>query len=175
MSIPHLNITHAFDFYKRFILDYSQDKSVVYQKYGFTLQGSIGFKDWEVFVAILLNDKAKSGDGADLEKHEVKSANLGSSYEYQYHKNHGLQKLNGDKHIDHVFIGRSEDYSNIEVWWVSGSSLAPKFDSWEPDLKKNYKEGIKQRFRRSITHSFVAKNGHLLVEIKNGKLIVPED
>jgi hypothetical protein len=174
VPIPKLNIKDAFDFYKRFILDYTQDKSKIYEKYGFTLQGSVGFKDWEVFAAILLNDKAKPGDGADLENHEVKSANLGG-YEYQYHKYHGLEKLEDDKKVDHVFISRSADYTNVEVWWASGVSLSAKFDSWEPELRANYETETRQRFRKSITHNFVKDNGDQLLKIENGELIFPKD
>lgn len=69
--MPSIHAPAAYAFYKRFILDYSQDKSAIYAQYGFTLQCSIGSKDWEVFAAILMGDRASPGNGADLENYEV--------------------------------------------------------------------------------------------------------
>ena len=89
-----LQVQKAYSFYSTYILKYSRDKAEIYGQYGFSLQGSVGSKDWEVFAAILLNDKARKGDGADLENYEVKSATFGGSFEYQYHRNQGLKKLN---------------------------------------------------------------------------------
>ena len=97
-----LDIENAYEYYRQFILEYASEKAAVYAKYGFTLRGSIGSKDWEVFAAILLQDRHRPGDGADLEQHEVKSALVGNSYEYQYHRNNGLQKLANDRQVDRL-------------------------------------------------------------------------
>lgn len=161
----------AYSFYERFILEYSQDKAEIYSRYGFTLQGSVGSKDWEVFAAILLDDTASSGDGADLKNHEVKSAVSGSSFEYQYHRNHGLDKLANDQSVDHLFIARSKEYTNVEVWLVKRAEMLSTFDRWLPELRQNYESSARQRFRRSVTYGFVRSKGILLLEIKNGKLI----
>lgn len=166
----------AYSFYKRFILDYSQDKSAIYQQYGFTLQGSIGSKDWEVFAAILVGDRARPGDGADLMNYEVKSALIGNSFEYQYHKNHGLEKLRDDQTVDHIFISRSNTYQTVEAWLVSRSDLILIFNSWLPELQKNYSTETRQRFRRSITYKFVITHGMKILEIDEGQLIeIPRD
>ena len=170
-----LDISGAYDFYKRFILDYTQGKADIYARYGFTVQGSVGSKDWEVFAAILLRDRARPGDGADLQKHEVKSAIQNNSFEYQYHKHHGLNKLEADKEIDHVLIARSKDYADITVWWVSREAISPIFDSWRPDLEENYKNDTRQRFRRSVGYTFVMQSGVRLVEIEGGVLRFSEN
>ena len=166
-----LQITEAYDFYQRFILDYSRDKSQIYEQYGFTLQGSVVPKDWEVFVAILLNDRAKPGHGADLMNYEVKSAMAGASFEYQYHRNHGIEKLNDDMNIDHVFIVRNRSYSDINVWLVEREIVRPIFERWLPELRENYADNQRQRFRRSISFGFVIANGRKLLEIERGTLI----
>lgn len=171
--MPEIYGKEAYSFYKKFILDYSQDKAAIYKKYGFTVQGSIVSKDWEVFAAILINDRARPGNGADLINYEVKSAMIGSSFEYQYHKNHGLDKLNEDKAVDHIFIARSKTYADIEVWLVDRSQLTPTFEKWLPDLKINYSEKNLQRFRRSVTYKFVTTTGTKILEIKNGFLTEP--
>lgn len=170
-SVPSINAPAAFAFYKRFILDYSQDKAAIYAQYGFTLQGSIGFKDWEVFAAILMGDRASPGDGADLENYEVKSALIGNSFEYQYHRNRGLEKLQDERAVDHLFIARSSTYRGVEVWLVDRAKLVTTFDRWLPELQENYRAESRQRFRRSVTYRFVTTRGDKLMHIKNGALI----
>ena len=168
-----LHIQEAYSFYKKFILDYARDKADIYEKYGFNLEGSVGSKDWEVFAAVLLGDRAKPGNGADLMNHEVKSAFLGNSFEYQYHKNRGLEKLEEDKAVDHIFVARGSDYADVYVWFVNRRHLIPIFDSWLPELSQNYLGGTRQRFRRSVSYAFVTTRGELLLEIRAGRLVYP--
>ena len=59
--MPTLQIQEAYAFYKKYILEYSQNKAEIYEQYAVSLQGSIGSKDWEVFAAILLNDRTRRG------------------------------------------------------------------------------------------------------------------
>lgn len=169
--MPSINTPAAFAFYKRFILDYSQDKSAIYEQYGFTLQGSIGSKDWEVFAAILMGDRASPGDGADLENYEVKSALIGNSFEYQYHRNRGLEKLQDERAVDHLFVARSSTYQDVEVWLVDRAALIATFDRWLPELQENYRAESRQRFRRSVTYRFVTTQGTQLMDIKSGALV----
>jgi len=61
--------------------------------------------DWEVFASILVKDiGTKLTKGVDLSKYQVKSAEDGGNYEYQYHKNSGRQKLVDDR----LFIRRPQ-------------------------------------------------------------------
>jgi hypothetical protein len=168
--VSTLQVQEAYSFYKTYILDYSRDKAEIYEQYGFSLQGSVGSKDWEVFAAILLNDRARLGDGADLMNYEVKSAVIGGSFEYQYHRNHGLEKLTNDSAIDHVFISRSESYGHVEVWLIERAKMSSTFDKWLPELLKNYEIPERQRFRRSVTFGFVRTHGTQLLEISDGVL-----
>jgi hypothetical protein len=170
ISVPILQVQEAYSFYRTFILEYSRNKAKIYEQYGFSLQGSVGSKDWEVFAAILLNDRARRGDGADLENYEVKSATIGSSFEYQYHRNRGLNKLTNDRDVDHIFIARSETYMNVEVWLVERTKIIPVFDRWLPELIQNYETEGRQRFRRSVTYGFVKGQGVRLLSISNGDL-----
>lgn len=169
--MPNLHVSEAYSFYRQFILDYSRDKEAIYKQYGFSLQGSVGSKDWEVFAAILMGDRASPGDGADLENYEVKSAIIGTSFEYQYHRNRGLEKLRDESTVDHLFIARSRTYKDIEVWLVDRVSLLPIFERWLPELEQNYSTAARQRFRRSVTYGFVTENGSKLLEVKNGVLV----
>lgn len=169
--MPTLQVQEAFSFYRTYILEYSRDKTEIYRKYGFSLQGSVGSKDWEVFAAILLNDRARRGDGADLVNYEVKSAVIGGSFEYQYHRNRGLNKLTDDRDVDHIFVARSETYTNVEIWLVERSRMVPTFDRWLPELLQNYETIERQRFRRSVTYGFVRSQGIRLLEIRAGELM----
>ena len=170
-----INVPAAYLFYKQFILDYSQNKSAIYEQYGFTLQGSVGSKDWEVFAAILMGDRASPGDGADLENYEVKSALIGNSFEYQYHRNRGLEKLQDERAVDYLFVSRSNTYRDVEVWLIDRAELLTTFDKWLPELQENYRTASRQRFRRSVTYRFVTSHGIKLMGIKNGALIEPTE
>lgn len=56
--------------------------------------------DWVVFASILVRDVGKKlAAGVDLSGHEVKSAFSGGSYEYQYHKKSGKEKLQSDMQV----------------------------------------------------------------------------
>lgn len=165
-----LQVEEAYSFYRAYILEYSRNKAEIYGRYGFSLQGSVGSKDWEVFAAILLNDRARRGDGADLMNHEVKSAVIGGSFEYQYHRNRGRNKLTDDRDVDHIFVARSETYTNVEVWLIERAKMVPIFDKWLPELLQNYETAERQRFRRSVTYGFVRSQGIQLLEIKAGEI-----
>lgn len=168
--MPTLQVQAAYSFYSRYILEYSRNKAEIYEQYDFSLQSSVGSKDWEVFAAILFNDKARRGDGADLENYEVKSATTGSSFEYQYHRNRGLNKLTEDRSVNHIFVAKSKTYTNIEVWFVERTKMLPIFDKWLPELQQNYATAERQRFRRSVTYSFVKSQGVRVLEISDGEL-----
>ncbi|TVQ08254.1 MAG: hypothetical protein EA368_12270 [Leptolyngbya sp. DLM2.Bin27] len=170
IRVPTLQVQKAYSFYKTYILEYSRNKAEIYEQYGFSLQGSVGSKDWEVFASILVNDRARRGDGADLVNYEVKSATLGSSFEYQYHRNRGLNKLTDDRDVDHIFIARSETYMNVEVWLIERTKMLSTFDRWLPELIQNYEAVDRQRFRRSVTYGFVRNQGIQLLKITDGEL-----
>lgn len=166
-----LDVTRAYWFYRRYLLDLTTDKKALYEEYGFKVAGSVLSRDWELFAAILLKDRAKMGDGADLMRHEVKSAIYGNSFEYQYHKFHGEYKLAEDKRVDHIFISYSPDYFDIEVRHIPGEQLALIFDSWLTGLITNYAgENPRQRYRRSISFGTVKRQGTLLLQIQAGEL-----
>ena len=73
--------------------------------------------------------------------YEVKSAVIGGSFEYQYHRNRGLNKLTDDRDVDHIFVAISETYANVEIWLVERTKMVPTFDRWLPELLQNYETG----------------------------------
>lgn len=169
---PSLDYAGAFDYYKRYVIGNLRAKEAIYEQYGFK-HPSGGTDDWEVFGAILVRDKATGGYGTDLTNHEVKSAKKGGSFEYQYHKHHGLQKLDEDAKVKHLFICYSNDCDDIEVWRVEGAQLAEIFAGWKAGYIQNYKNE-KQRYRKNIAFGTVRLRGKLIMQIKDGQLAFPQ-
>lgn len=168
MAILHTR--EAFVFYQRFIRNERLQR--LFREYNLHVIGSVPSKYWELFGAILTGDLGRQGYGSDLNSHEIKSAKDGGNFEYQYHKKAGQQKLKEDMEVDHVFISYDQDYQDVDVRILSGKELAKIFQSWLPELIKNYAgPNPAQRFRRSIQYSFVKGEGKLVMRVRNGKLI----
>ncbi len=147
------------------------------------IAGSIPSIVWELFGSILTGKKGTGGYGADLDGVEIKSASEGSSFEYQYHLNTGLSKLEEDQKVDHFFCSYCPDYHSFKVYFVKGRALAPYFKKWIPEYLKNYRKAEdpeaalqgqrRQRFRKSISNGYVVQEGVLVMEVKDGKLVRP--
>ena len=177
-----LHFQAAFEFYQKHInrTDFFQ----LLTSRNLKTSGSVPSIAWELFGSILTGKKGKPGYGADLDGVEIKSAIDGSSFEYQYHLNTGLEKLKEDQSVDHYFCSYTPDYQSFEVYFMSGKNLAPYLTKWIPEYLKNYNkiEGAssldasarRQRFRRSVPYGWVAKNGRLVMKVEGGKLIFPE-
>lgn len=113
--------------------------------------------------------------GHDLAEAEVKSARVGSSFEYQYHLNTGLAKLDAEHTIDHVFISYDDD--GVILRRVKGEALKDVFASWRAPLLANYEPdnpARRQRFRRNVTYARVVREGEILLHIRNGELVTPD-
>lgn len=164
----------AYDYYDRHIN--RQERFDLLKEHNLSVAGSIPNIDWELFGAILTGDKGKKGYGADLDRHEIKSAVSGNSFEYQYHLHGGETKLNEDMTVDHIFISYSPDYQNVLVRLVAGAELASIFESWRSGLVLNYTgENRKQRYRKSIAYSTVVKKGQTLMQIQDGRLVYTKE
>lgn len=165
----HFNIEQAYLYYHEHIN--RTERFELLRNYNLSVAGSVPSIDWELFGAILTGLKRQSQYGADLGDFEVKSAVIGSSFEYQYHLHSGLQKLDEDKQVDHIFISYSKDYLEVVVRLVQGQELASIFEQWRPALIHTYQgDTRKQRFRKNITYNTVLKYGQVLMQINNGNL-----
>lgn len=171
----------AFDFYRLHIN--RSDFFKLLEKHNLKTTGSVPSITWELFGSILTGRNGKSGYGADLEGIEIKSAIAGGSFEYQYHLNTGLGKLEEDQIVDHFFCSYSADYQSFQVYFATGKSVTPFFNKWIPEYLKNYNKSElatsleasarRQRFRRSISFGWVSKNCRLVMEVKEGELVLP--
>lgn len=165
----------AYQVYTRYIDD--QEKIELIRSHGLKVAGSVPSVIWELFASAITGQTGNGITGADLYGWEVKSATLGSSFEYQYHLNTGAQKLEEDCHVNHLFFSYSDGYRNVAVWAMRGEELAEQyFRQWEPGYEVNYdslapSEKRKQRFRKTIKFAHVRDNGRLVLEIQNGNLI----
>ena len=127
--------------------------------------------DWEVFASMLVKDVGrKLGAGIDLLNHEVKSAKRGSSYEYQYHRNTGREKLTKDMLVGHLFFEYFDNLREVELRYLHGSKLLSFFEDW----LDHYPDPYRQRYRKSIPYGFVKQNGILLMSLKDGEVSFPK-
>ena len=159
-------INYAFNYYVNFILNKKRFDAL--QQYNFKINGSIHSIDWEIFCAILF--KSKKDKVSDLTHYEIKSALKGNSFEYQYHKNSGIEKLTHDKKINHVYVVYANDYKDIDVYILNFNIMKHVIKKWKCSFKNNYKIG-KQRYRKSITYNFMKSHSTCILKIRDGKLV----
>jgi len=123
-----------------------------------------------VFASIPVKDVGtKLGKGVDLSKHEVKSAENGGNYEYQYHKNTGKEKLRQDMQTGHLFFDHRDNLREVDLRYASGRQLSEFFQRWSDE----YPDPYPQRYRKNIPFAWVKENGALLMRIRNGEVEYP--
>jgi hypothetical protein len=127
--------------------------------------------DWEVFASILVRDLGtKLAAGIDLSGYEVKSAHAGGSYEYQYHKKTGKEKLKRDIQVGHLFFDHRDNLRHVDLRYARGSSMQEFFTKWLRD----YPDPYPQRYRKSIPFRWVEENGILLMTLTDGEVTYPK-
>jgi hypothetical protein len=148
-----------------------QGKLRLYSARGVRARGGVMSSDWEVFASILVGDVGKKlVAGIDLTSHEVKAAGSGASYEYQYHKNTGLQKLEADTRVGHLFFEYTSNLERVDLRYAHGSSMKEFFEKW----LKEFPDPYPQRYRKNVSYSWVNKHGQLLMTIEEGEVTYPE-
>lgn len=169
------SIDDAYNMYLRHI--YQSERIELLSDLGLKAAGSVPSVMWEAFSSILVDRKGSGLIGADLVGWEVKSAKFGGAFEYQYHLNTGQSKLEEDCQVNHLFCSYSGTYEDVIVRAIRGSDLANQFfRSWLPGYIENYKESQRrQRYRKSISESYVRNNGILVLEIRNTEIIFRND
>jgi len=111
----------------------------------------------------------KLGAGIDLANDEVKSAKRGGSFEYQYHKNTGMDKLAKDREVGHLFFDYYDNLREVNLRYLHGIALDPYFAKWFDEYPHPYP----QRYRKNIPYRFVKEHGQLLMTVKDGEVIYP--
>lgn len=142
----------------------------LYRARGVHSVGKALSSDWEVFASILVKDVGrKLTKGVDLSKHEVKSAENGGSYEYQYHKNTGKEKLLHDMEVGHLFFDHRDNLREVDLRYASGKQLSAFFGLWLDE----YPDPYPQRYRKNVPFAWVKKNGLLLMSLQGGEVEYP--
>lgn len=166
-----LDFEKALMFFHAYMYGPLQGKLRLYAARNIRSAGKALSSDWEVFASILVRDVGtKLTKGLDLSGYEVKSAENGGSYEYQYHKKTGKKKLHSDMKAGHLFFDHSDNLRNVDLRYVEGAILAEFFRKWLDE----YPEPYPQRYRKNIPFTFVRDNGILLMSLKNGEVTYPE-
>jgi hypothetical protein len=172
-SLPtNLEFEKALMFFHSYMYGPLQGKLRLYKARGIPPAVVALSADWEVFASILVNDIGrKIGAGIDLANFEVKSAKNGGSYEYQYHKDAGKEKLTKDMKVGHLFFDYYKNLEEVDLRYVHGSKMKKEF--FEPWLK-NFPNPYPQRYRKAIPFGWVKNNGKLLMSLRQGEVAYPE-
>jgi|ERR1700722_5530227 len=136
-----LDFEKALMFFHAYMYGPLQGKLRLYRARDVHSAGKVQPSDWEVFASILVKDVGtKLTKGVDLSGNEVKSAEEGGSYEYQYHKKTGRQKLKDDMSVGHLFFDHRNNLRAVDLRYASGAQLAPR-------MLENYLDTIPERHR----------------------------
>lgn len=166
-----LEFEKALMFFHAYMYGPLQGKLRLYQARGVRSPGVAMSSDWEVFASILVKDIGKKlAAGIDLSQYEVKSAADGGSYEYQYHKRTGKEKIKQDMAVGHLFFDHRDNLRKVDLRYAHGSRMKEFFLDW----LKNYPDPYPQRYRKGIPFNWVKKNGILLMTLTDGEVTYPE-
>jgi hypothetical protein len=166
-----LDFEKALMFFHAYMYGPLQGKLRLYEARDVRATGAAMSSDWEVFASILLRDPGKKrAAGIDLSQYEVKSALDGGSYEYQYHKNTGEEKLRKDMEVGHLFFDHRDNLRHVDLRYAHGSWMILFFKKWLED----YPDPYPQRYRKNIPFNWVKQNGLLLMTLKKGEVTYPK-
>jgi hypothetical protein len=166
-----LDFEKALMFFHAYMYGPLQGKLRLYKARSVRSTGAAMSSDWEVFASILVRDLGKKlAAGIDLSQHEVKSAQDGGAYEYQYHKNTGKKKLLVDMKVKHLFFDHRDNLRHVDLRFAHGSAMKEFFDKW----LEEYPDPYQQRYRKSIPFQWVKKNGTLLMTLTDGEVTYPK-
>jgi hypothetical protein len=169
--MTELRIQEAYEFYRKYI--YNEELIGLLREYNIRIPGSISPQLWELFGAILTDDRGTGSYGADLNNYEVKSSIDNNSFEYQYHLRTGRSKLLKDI-IDHLYVSYSRDYRTVIVRKLTGDFLREIFQSWLPGLEERYgTQESNRRYRKNISYSTVKAHGQIVMSVQDGILTFP--
>ncbi len=105
-----------------------------------------------------------------MSEHEVKSAFNGGSYEYQYHKNSGKEKLKRDAEVGHLFFDHRNNLGHVDLRYAHGSSMKQFLQKWLDE----YPDPYPQRYRKNIPFTWVKQNATLLMTLVDGEVEFPK-
>ena len=165
-----LDFEKSLMFFHAYMYGPLQGKLRLYAARSVRAKGGVMSSDWEVFASILVGDLGtKLGVGIDLNGYEMKSAGPNASYEYQYHKNTGKQKLATDAEVGHLFFEYADNLRRVDLRYAHGSRMTEFFQKWLAE----YPDPYPQRYRKNVPYGWVKKNGVLLMTLIDGEVTYP--
>ena len=165
-----LDFEKSLMFFHAYMYGPLQGKLRLYSARGVRARGGVMSSDWEVFASILVGDVGKKlVAGVDLSNHEVKAAATGASYEYQYHKKTGKEKLDADTKVGHLFFEYSANLKRVDLRYAHGASTKEFFAKWLAEFPDPYP----QRYRKNIPYKWVKEHGQLLMTLEDGEVTYP--
>jgi hypothetical protein len=166
-----LDFEKALMFFHAYMYGPLQGKLRLYRARDVHSAGKVQSSDWEVFASILVKDVGtKLTRGVDLSQYEVKSAEGGGNYEYQYHKNTGKQKLKDDMRVGHLFFDHRNNLRSVDLRYASGDELSAFFQKWLDE----YPDPYPQRYRKNVPFTWVKRHGTLLMSLRDGEVLFPK-
>lgn len=166
-----LDLEKSLMFFHAYMYGPLQGKLRLYKARGIP-SGSVAMSsDWEVFASMIVKDVGrKFGSGIDLANYEVKSAKRGSSYEYQYHKESGREKLRKDMKCGHLFFDYADNLKQVDLRYAHGTQMTSFFKLWLREFPDPYQ----QRYRKNIAYTWVKEHGKLLMTLTDGEVTHPK-
>jgi hypothetical protein len=166
-----LDFEKSLMFFHAYMYGPLQGKLRLYAARGVRAKAGVLSSDWEVFASMLVKDVGqKLGAGIDLANNEVKSAGQGGSYEYQYHKKTGREKLRKDIAVGHLFFEYADNLRFVALRYAHGSQMRKFFEEWLRDFPDPYP----QRYRKNVPYAWVKRNATLLMELTDGEVTYPD-
>lgn len=172
---PHeLDFEKGLMFFHAYMYGPLQGKLRLYRARNVSPTTAASPSDWEVFASILLGEPGtRSQVGIDLLGYEVKSAQEGSSFEYQYHRDSWAEKLGRDMQVGHLFFSHRDNLQFVRLYRASGSDLAGQFfRKWYDDCPYPRDPSV-LRYRKNIPYGWVRQNARLLMELTDGEVKFP--
>jgi hypothetical protein len=165
-----LHVQEALSFLREELLDPLARQRVIAAQFKLDGNAQISAKQWEIFAAVLLGRDGSSAPGStDLVGVEVKSAKVGGSFEYQYHRRIGAAKLAGDAHAAHLFISYAKDYGEIEVRLLRSKQVHDTILGWKPRLEAAYASSVShERCRVTLPYAMVRDQGQIILSFRDG-------
>ena len=169
-----LDFERALMFFHAYMYGPLQGKLRLYRARNVAPRAVASPTDWEVFASMLLRQPGTlSHAGVDLLGYEVKSAQEGSSFEYQYHRDSWEEKFQRDMEAGHLLFSHRDYLRSVRLYYADGKEIKTAFfEPWRNGCPYAT-DPAAQRYRRSIPFGWVTSHGQLVMELRDGEVIHP--
>ena len=101
----------------------------------------------------------------DLLGYEVKSARVGSAFEYQYHRASWQEKFQHDIDAGHLFFSHGDNLRTVKLYCAEGRNMAAEFFiPWRVDCPHATNPST-QRYRCNVPFGWVTSQAQLVMKL----------